>query len=136
MIKGRKRHILVDTLGLLIRVKVHPANWQDREGLRYLLRRVPLYARWQGLLLDGGYESEPLRDWCRQWFGVEIQIVKRSDTTAGFVVQPKRWVVERSFAWLGKYRRLSKDYEAFPHTTETLIYAAMVHLMARRLALS
>jgi putative transposase len=72
-------------------------------------------------------------EWCRQWFDVDYQVVKRSDEAKGFVVLPKRWIVERTFAWLGKYRRLSKDYEASPETSEALIYAAMVHLMARRL---
>jgi putative transposase len=123
---------------LLIRTKVHPANWQDREGLRHLLRRVPLYARWAKLVLDGGYASQPLAAYCRQWLGVEVLIVKRSDTApataTGFVVLPTRWVVERTFAWLGKYRRLSKDYEALPETSEAFIYATMVHIMARRLA--
>jgi len=125
--------VLVDSLGLLICVQVQPANWQDREGMRYLLRRVPLFSRWTTLLLDGGYESDPLQGWCQQWLGVTVQIVKRSDTKAGFTVLPKRWVVERTFAWLGKFRRLSKDYEAHPATSEAWIYAAMVHLMARRL---
>ena len=134
MIKGRKRHIAVDSLGLLIRVKVHPANWQDREGLRYVLRRVPLYRRWASLVLDGGYKSEPLQAYCQQWLGIQVQIVKRSDTANGFTVLPKRWVVERTLAWFGKYRRLSKDYEALPETSEALVYAAMVHIMARRLA--
>lgn len=136
MIKGRKRHIVVDTLGLLIAVLVLPANWQDKEGLRFLLRRVPLFGRWLTLLLDGGYESEPLRLWCRELFGVDLQVVKRSQQAQGFEVLPKRWIVERTFAWLGKYRRLSKDYEALPSTSEAWIYAAMVHLMARRLARS
>jgi putative transposase len=125
---------VVDSQGWLVRVKVYAAHWQDREGLRYLLRRIPLYQRWTTLVLDGGYLSEPLQALCQQWLGVTVQIVKRSDTKAGFTVLPKCWVVERTFAWLGKFRRLSKAYEALPATGEAWIYAAMVHLMLRRLA--
>ncbi|MBK8027315.1 MAG: transposase [Chloroflexi bacterium] len=74
--------------------------------------------------------------WVPRTFGVDLQVVKRSQQAKGFEVLPKRWIVERTFAWLGKYRRLSKDYEALPSTSEAWIYAAMVHLMARRLARS
>ncbi len=126
--------MVADSLGLLVRVLMHPANWQDKEGIRHLLRRVPLFSLWVALLLNGSYESEALRQWCLDWFGVQMQVVKRSDTTSAFVVLPKRWIVERTFAWLGKYRRLSKDYEASPQTSEAMIYAVMVHLMFRRLA--
>lgn len=115
-------------------VLVHPANWQDKEGLRLLLRRVPLFARWRALLVDGGYESDPLQAWCQDWLGVELQVIKRDAEAQGFVVLRQRWIVERTFAWLGKYRRLSKNYEASPVTSEATIYAVMVHLMARRLA--
>ena len=131
---GRKRHLVVDMMGWVVAVCVHPANWQDKEGLRFLLRRVPLFQRWTTLLVDGGYESEPLQAWCRAWLGVTLQVVKRSEAAQGFELLPKRWVVERTFAWLGKYRRLSKDYEALPQTSEAWIYVAMLHLMARRLA--
>jgi putative transposase len=133
-VKGRKRHLVVDSGGLLVRARVLPANWQDKEGLRILLMSVPLFGRWKALLLDGGYASEPLAQWVKWVFDVAVQIVKRSDQAEGFEVLPRRWVVERTFAWLGKYRRLSKDYEASPLTSEAFIYAAMVHLMARRLA--
>ena len=131
--KGRKRHILVDTDGTLVRVVVLPANWQDKEGLRFLLRTVPLFTRWLKLLLDGGYISEPLAAWVLRTFTVEIEIVRRCDAQPGFKVLPQRWVVERTFAWLGKYRRLSKDYEASPLTSEAFIYAASIHILARRL---
>lgn len=133
---GRKRHLIVDVMGWVVAVLVHPANWQDKEGLRFLLRRVPLFSRWVTLLVDGGYDSAPLQAWCLAWFGVIMQVVKRSDQAQGFEVLPKRWIVERTFAWLGKYRRLSKDYEASPETSEAMVYAAMVHLMARRLSRS
>lgn len=125
---------MVDSQGWLVRVLVHPANLQDKLGMRALLRKVPLFPRWTTLLLDGGYQSEDLHTWCQAWFGVHIQIVKPPADQAGFQVLPKRWVVERTFAWLGKFRRLSKDYEALTTTSEAWIYAAMVHLMARRLA--
>jgi len=131
-VKGRKRHIVVDTQGWLIRVLVHPANWADSDGARHLLKRVPLYARWKKLLLDGGYDSPALLHWCGRLFDVTAEIVRRSDLKT-FTVLPKRWIVERTFAWLGKYRRLSKDYEHLPHVSETWIYLAMIHLMLRRL---
>jgi putative transposase len=95
---------------------------------------VPLFARWRTLLLDGGYESEALRQGCQDWFGVEVRVVKRPDEAKGFVFLLKGWIVERTFACLGKYRYLSKDYEASPQTSEAMIYATMIHLMARRFA--
>jgi len=122
---------MVDTLGLPVHVLVHPANGQDREGLRHLLRRIPLFSRWKRLIVDGGYASDPLQQLCKIWLDVDLQVVKRADDAKGFVVVPCRWVVERTFAWLGKYRRLSKDYEALPQTSEHLIYACMVHILAR-----
>jgi putative transposase len=131
-VKGRKRHIIVDTQGWLVRVLVHPANWADSDGARYLLRRVPLYARWTKLLLDGGYDSLALLHWCQQWLGVWAEIVRRNALHT-FVVLPKRWIVERTFAWLGKYRRLSKDYEALPASSESWIYVAMIDRMLHRL---
>lgn len=130
--KGRKRHLAVDTLGLVVRALVHPANWSDIEGAHWLLRRVPLFARWRKLLLDGGYASDALLAYCQTWFGVEAEIVTPPPGQA-FQVLPKRWVVERTFAWLGKWRRLSKDYEHLPATTEAWVYIAMSKLMLRRL---
>lgn len=130
--KGRKRHIAVDTLGLLVRVVVHPANWQDKESARLVLRRVPLFAGWEALLLDGGYDSPALLDWCQRLFGIRVEIVRRSDAS-GFQVLPKRWIVERTFAWLGKQRRLSKDYEQLLLVSEAWVYLSMIPLMLRRL---
>lgn len=129
--KGRKRHIIVDTQGWLVRVLVHPANWADSDGARHLLRRVPLFSRWLKVLLDGGYDSPALLHWCQTWLGVGAEIVRRSELHT-FVVLPKRWIVERTFAWLGKYRRLSKDYEASPTVSESWIYVAMIDLMLHR----
>src|SRR5262249_32022552 len=131
---GRKRHLLVDVLGLLLRVLVHPADWQDKRGLRPLLLRLPRIRRLKKVLLDGTYRSEPLRDWSQQQLGLTLEIVQPAPGTKGFAVLPKRWVIERTFAWLGKYRRLSKDYEQLPSVSETWIYVTMIHLMLRRLA--
>ena len=127
--------MLVDALGLLVRVLVHPANWSETDGLRLLLKRVPLYDRWQRVLVDGGYTSPALEHWCLMLFSVLVLVVKRPDVKR-FVPVPCRWVVERTFAWLGKYRRLSKDYEALPAVSETFIYLASIHILLRRLARS
>jgi putative transposase len=83
---------------------------------------------------DGGYHGQPMCDWVMDLAGWLFEIVKRSDDTKGFVVLPKRWIVERTFGWLGRYRRLSKDYEQLPETSESMIYAAMIRLMLKRLA--
>jgi putative transposase len=132
-VKGRKRHIVVDTQGWLVRVLVHPANWAESDGMQRLLSRVPLFSRWSKLLLDGGYDRPALLHWCQGVLGVEAEIVRRSELKT-FVVLPKRWIVERTFAWLGKYRRLSKEYEALPAVSETWIYIAMVDRMLHRLS--
>ena len=132
--KGRKRHLLVDTLGLLLMVVVHAADIQDRDGAKLVLERVRHRCpRLQLIWADGGYAGQ-LVDWVKTICHWILEIVKRPDDVQGFVVLPRRWVVERTFAWLGKYRRLSKDYEALTDTSEAMIYAAMVHLMIRRLA--
>ena len=132
--KGRKRHLLVDTLGLLLTVVVHAANLQDRDGAKLVLERVRSKCpRLQLIWADGGYAGQ-LVDWVKAICRWTLEIVKRPDDVQGFVVLPRRWVVERTFAWLGKYRRLSKDYEALTDTSEAMIQAAMVHLMIRRLA--
>ena len=130
--KGRKRHIAVDTLGLLIRVMVHKANFSDRVSVRWLLRRIPFTSRWQRVVVDAGYETDANVAWCRDWFDISYEVVHR--TGCGFVVMPRRWVVERTFAWIGKYRRMSKDYEALPKVSEAFIYIASIHILARRLA--
>lgn len=132
--KGRKRHLLVDTLGLLLMVVVHAADIQDRDGAKLVLERVRSQCpRLQLIWADGGYAGQ-LVDWVKAICRWTLEIVKRPDDVQGFVVLPRRWVVERTFAWLGKYRRLSKDYEALTDTSEAMIQAAMVHLMIRRLA--
>lgn len=130
--KGRKRHIAVDSLGLLLGVVVHRANLQDRAGARRLLVRLPTTARLQRLLFDAGYRSRPLLHWCQHQLGVTPEFVQRL-ALSGFRLLPGRWVVERTFAWLGKCRRLSKDYEVLPRVSETFVQLAMIHLMLRRL---
>lgn len=133
-VTGRKRHLLVDTLGLVLAVVVHAANIQDRDGARLLLERAkgPL-ATLQHIWADGGYAGT-LVDWVRSRCSWVLEIVKRPAESKGFVVLPRRWVVERTFAWLGRYRRLSKDYEELTDTSEAMIHVAMISLMLRRLA--
>jgi len=133
-VTGRKRHLVVDTLGLLLAVVVHPADVQDRDGARLVL--AGLEGRFPRLVLvwaDGGYAGT-LLVWALVAVGVVLEIVKRSDAARGFVVLPKRWIVERTFAWLGRSRRLSKDYEALAETSEAWIRIAMIQLMLKRLA--
>jgi putative transposase len=125
--------VLVDTLGLVWGLLVLPADVQDRDGAKPLLAaardRLPgLKVVWA----DGGYAGQ-LIDWVLATCGWVLQTVLRPVHAAGFVVLPKRWIVERTFAWLGRYRRLSKDYEANPRSSETWIYIAMIHRMARLL---
>jgi putative transposase len=135
-VKGRKRHILVDTMGLLLIVLVHAANIQDRDGARLLLNKaIGCFTRLRLIWADGGYKGK-LVDWVYNTHSWILEIVKRDKGVKGFQVLPRRWVVERTFAWLSFYRRLSKDYEVLTETSEAMIYAAMVHLMVRRLALN
>ena len=133
-VKGRKRHILVDTMGLLLTIVVHTADIQDRDGAMIVFERVKgKISRMRLIWADGGYAGK-LIDWVKEKCGWILEIVKRSDDINGFQVLPRRWVVERTFGWLGRYRRLSKDYEGLPETSESMVYAAMTHLMIRRLA--
>jgi putative transposase len=133
-IKGRKRHLLVDTIGLVLRVMVLPANIQDRDGATQLLAaffRQKTRRRVKHIWADGGYAGT-LLERARQWWRCTVEIVKRSDLHT-FKVLPRRWVVERTFGWLGRYRRLSRDYERQATTGETMIYLAMIRLMLARL---
>jgi len=133
-IKGRKRHLLVDTMGLVLTVVVHVASIQDRDGARLLLTKAKgLFPRLQRIWADGGYAGK-LIGWVFETCGWVLEIIKRSDKAQGFQLLPRRWVVERTFGWLGRYRRLSKDYERLPESSETMIYWAMTRLMVRRLA--
>lgn len=144
---GRKRHILVDTTGLLLAVRVHPADVADRDGAKLLLaglgERFPRLAK---LWVDAAYQG-PCARWITETLGWAVEVVRKprkwiwwpADSEppprpTGFQVLPRRWVVERTFAWLGRHRRLSKDYEVLPETEEAWCYLAMSRLMTARLA--
>ena len=135
-INGRKRHILVDTLGLLIAVVVTAANIQDRDGAKLLLKAVKGRSKkLRKIWVDGGYRGA-LINWVKSKCNIVLEVVLRSEETHGFVLLPRRWVVERTFAWLNNNRRLSKDYERFCDTSETFIYIAMTRLVLLRLVKS
>ena len=136
LVTGRKRHILVDVMGLILVVIVHKASIQERAGAKLLFQRAQRkgFERLGLIWADGGYHGQPMIDWVFALAGWIFEVIKRSDMVKGFEVLPRRWVVERTFAWLGRYRRLSKDYEVLPLSSEAFIYAAMVNLMLARLA--
>jgi putative transposase len=124
---------VVDTLGLILAVAVHTADIQDREGAKLALARLSgRFPRLALIWADGGYTGK-LLVWALVTGGWVIEIVKKPKGESSFVVLPKRWIVERTFAWLGRSRRLSKDYEGLPATSEALIRVAMIHLMLKRL---
>lgn len=132
-VKGRKRHIIVDTLGLIWAVVVHPADIQDAQGGRLVLLKLLNKApRLKVILADQIYRGS-LALIAKLLGGWKLEIVSREPGTKGFTVLPKRWVVERTFAWLGRNRRLSKDYERLTTTSEAWIHLAMIRLMLRRL---
>jgi transposase len=133
-INGTKRHIAVDTTGLLLAVVVTAASIQDRDGAVGLL--VQLRAAFSTIRLvwaDGGYSGR-LVAWAKAVLSLTITIVKRSDDTTGFVVLPRRWVVERTFGWISKHRRCARDYETRPDHHEAMVRIAMIAVMSRRLA--
>ena len=129
--------MLVDVLGLVLAVVVHPADVQDRDGAKLVLEKSKhSFSRLRLIWADGGYAGK-LLEWVRSLRGqrrLRLEIVKRSDDVKGFKVLPRRWVVERTFGWLGRNRRLSKDYEYLPQTSEAVIRISMINLMLRRLA--
>lgn len=134
-VKGRKRHVLVDTLGLLVKVIVLSASVQDRDGAQMLFSQVrQALTRLEKVWADAAYAGPQLGDWVKAKCHWVLEIVKRTDEMKGFVVLPKRWVVERSFSWFGRNRRLSKDYERLPESSEAFIYIASIRLMMKRLA--
>jgi transposase len=135
-IKGRKRHLLVDTLGLVLGVIVTPADCPEREGAQQVLQQVGgWFKRLRKLWVDGGYTGEPFAQWVRtHWPKLEVEVVKRPDATAGFTVLPRRWVVERTFGWLMRHRRLVRDYERTEASAEAWIHLAMIRIQLRRLA--
>jgi putative transposase len=134
--KGRKRFVLVDTLGWLLGVAVEPADTPERRGAQTLLTAVlPQCAGLRKLWVDGGYSGEEFAAWVqRQRAKLEVQVIKRSDDTRGFQVLPKRWVVERTFGWLVQHRRLVRDYEQTETSATGWIFIALIRVMLRRLA--
>jgi len=136
-VKGRKRHTMVDTLGLVMIVVVTAAGISDQEGARQVFQGLSekrqQFQRLVRIWADGTYRGEAFMCWVMDSFRWVLEVVLRSDRVKGFVVQPKRWVVERTFGWLHWYRRLSKDYERLTKTSETMIYVAMIRIMLRRL---
>jgi transposase len=150
---GRKRHLLVDTLGLLLAVSVHAANIEDRAGARLFLPGLQHgFARISHLFADHAYDGAPFREWLKEHLGWHVEIVapkqapstqwalindcpvKLSKPKTGFHLQHKRWVVERTFAWLTRFRRLARDYESLPTSSEALIKVASIRLLLTRLS--
>ena len=131
--KGRKRHIVVDTIGLLLAVVVHAADIQDRDGAKLVLRNLlGRFPRLRLIWADGAYAGQ-LVDWAFAFGGWLIQVVKHAKNLHSFQVLPRRWVVERTLGWLGRNRRLSKDYEELTESSEAWVHIAMIHLMLKRL---
>ena len=134
-IKGRKRHVVTDTLGLLVGLIVHGADIQDRDGARLVLESILRAFPWlRHLFADGAYAGPKLRAASRSIGDWTIEIVKRSDGAKGFEVIPRRWVVERTVAWLGRCRRLAKDWEKSIASAEAWVFIAHIRLVTRRLA--
>lgn len=135
-IKGRKRHLLVDTLGLVLGVVVTPANVTERAGAQLLLARVLGWFTWLRILwVDGGYAGEAFAQWVKDLRPkLDVEVVKRSDASKGFKVLPRRWIVERTFGWLMLHRRLVRDYETTVDSAEAWIHIAMIRIQLRRLA--
>jgi putative transposase len=148
-IHGRKRHLLVDTEGLLLKARVHPADESDAEGAKRLLAgQAQVFLRLALVWVDGGYKRR-FAEWVMAELGWRVEAVQHPDAgkrvvwvapgqepprPSGFRLLPRRWVVERTFAWLGRNRRLSKDYEALPESEEAWLYAASSRLLLKRLA--
>lgn len=133
-ITGRKRHLAVDTLGLIWAVVVHGAYWQDQDGACFVLHKLQAWRRLRVVFGDGAYGRSELPGWVQSTFGWILQTVLRPVASQGFVVLPKRWIVERTFAWIARCRRHSKDYERNTASSEAMIYITMIALMSRRLA--
>ena len=137
-IKGKKRHILVDTQGLLMHAIVHSADIQDRDGGALLM--ASLFGAFPFLIklyADGGYQGPEFQSAVKRILArVNVEIVKRSDQATGFVALSKRWIVERTFAWLSRFRRLARDFERYARTVAAFIHLAMIRIMLKRLVAS
>lgn len=134
-ITGRKRHLAVDTLGLLLAAVIHSAAVQDQEGAKQVMEKLgEQFRRIKVVFGDSAYGRSGLPEWIKETFGWVLQTVLRPVGVKGFVILPKRWIVERTFAWLVRYRRHGKDYEKTEASSEAMIYVAMISLMSKRLA--
>src|ERR1700682_2833013 len=134
-VKGRKRHIVTDTCGLLVGAEVHPADVQDRDGAKLVIEAVHQLFPWlRPLCADSVYNGPTVREALVKFGDWTIEIVKRAADAAGFQLLPRRWVVERTFAWLNRNRRLAKDFEASIASAKTWVYIASVQMLIRRLA--
>jgi len=134
-IKGRKRHIVTDTEGHLVGLQVHTADIQDRDGAVSVLASIRSLCPWlRHIFADGGYAGDKLRDALTKIGQWTIEIIKRPDAASGFKVLPRRWVVERTFAWLGRCRRLAKDFEATIASAVAWLLVAHIRTLTRRLA--
>lgn len=134
-VKGRKVHALVDVEGLPLRVIVHSAGMQDRDGAALVLDKIRKRFPWLELVwADGGYNARQVEDAAARSPGLRLEIVKRTDDIRGFVVLPRRWVVERTFSWFGRNRRLAKDYENLADALAAFLTLAAIQLAVRRLA--
>jgi len=134
-IKGRKLHALVDVEGLPLRVIVHSAGMQDRDGAGLVLDKIRQRFPWLEVVwADAGYNAHQVVDAVAKSACLRLEIVKRSDAAKGFVVLPRRWVVERTFSWFGRNRRLAKDYENLANTLAAFVTLAAIQFALRRLA--
>ena len=133
-VKGRKRHIVTDTLGCLILVLVHGADVQDRNGIKLVLPllKQKFWVTIKAIIADGGYSGQPIIDWVKQLFGWKLQIIKRDESSI-FKSLPKRWIVERTLAWISYSRRSSRDYEKLTETSQVISQLAMIRIFINRM---
>ena len=133
-IAGRKRHVVVDSLGMLLTIVVHGAYWQDQDGALFVMMKLRRYfRRLKTVFGDAAYGRSGLPAWTRETCGWNIVTVKQHRDQKGFQVLPKRWIVERTIAWISRFRRNSKDYERNPESSEAMVYIAMIAVMLKRL---
>ena len=133
-VNGRKRHIVVDTLGLIMSLVIHTADIQDQEGAKLTIEKLDgRFKRLKKIFGDSAYKRSGLPDWVAEKFGWELEVISRPVGTEGFVALPKRWIVERTFAWIGRHRRHAKDYERNTDSSKALIYIAMIPRMLKTL---
>ena len=134
-ISGVKRHIAVDIMGNVLMVIVTAASMGEREGLKLLLEQMCIqFYKLVKIMVDGGYSGAEVALWVKKYFDWTLEVVNKLIGQVGFKVLPKRWVVERTFGWLSRYRALSKDYEYHYQNSESMVYLVMIHLNLRRLS--